>query len=49
MPESVKSLLEAFVDVFSKEFPKGLLPLRDVQHQIDLVPGTNLQITNITA
>jgi hypothetical protein len=38
VPELVKELLGDFADVF----PEGLPPLRDIQHQIDLVSGSNL-------
>jgi hypothetical protein len=34
--------LEEFAGVFSKELPEELPPLRDIQHQIDLVLGSNL-------
>lgn len=36
--EPVKGLLEEFANVF----PGGLPPLRDIQHQIDLVLGSSL-------
>lgn len=39
---SVKSLLEKYVDVMPTELPSGLPPMRDIQHQIDLIPGSNL-------
>lgn len=37
---SVKRLLEEFEDVMPDELPKRLPPARDVDHEIELVPGT---------
>ena len=42
MPPEVSHLLREFADVFLDKLPQGLLPLRDIQHHIDLVPGTTL-------
>ncbi|GJS37661.1 putative nucleotidyltransferase, ribonuclease H [Tanacetum coccineum] len=39
-PEAMIPLLEVFLDVFSDELPNGLPPLRDIQHHIDLEPGS---------
>ncbi|RDX85650.1 hypothetical protein CR513_33131, partial [Mucuna pruriens] len=36
-PTSMKDLLEEFQDVFHKEVPHGLPPLRGVEHHIDLI------------
>ncbi|XP_071923101.1 uncharacterized protein [Coffea arabica] len=33
---------EEFKDVFPEELPKGLPPIRDIEHQIDFVPGAIL-------
>ena len=38
IPEEVKPVLKEYEDVFPNELPKELPPLRDIQHQIDLVP-----------
>ena len=38
IPEEVKPVLKEIEDVFPEELP----PLRDIQHQIDLVPGAVL-------
>ena len=36
--QEVKPILE-FVDLMSKEIPHGLPPMRDIQHQIGLIPS----------
>ena len=36
-------LLEEFKDEVLDEIPIGLLPMRNIQHRIDLVPGFVLQ------
>ncbi|GJT80165.1 reverse transcriptase domain-containing protein [Tanacetum coccineum] len=38
IPHEVKSVLEEFKDVVSKELPPGLPLMRDIQHCIDFVP-----------
>ncbi|GJT71687.1 putative nucleotidyltransferase, ribonuclease H [Tanacetum coccineum] len=42
IPEAMIPLLEEFSDVFLDELPDGLPPLRDIQHHIDLEPGSQL-------
>ncbi|XP_059315836.1 uncharacterized protein LOC132066558 [Lycium ferocissimum] len=41
-PSSISSLLHEFDDVFPTELPKGLPPLRGIEHQIDFVLGFQL-------
>ncbi|GKA05669.1 hypothetical protein Tco_0684789 [Tanacetum coccineum] len=36
----VRTILEEFKDVIPNEIPTGLPPMREVQHCIDLVPGS---------
>ncbi|XP_021716716.1 uncharacterized protein LOC110684585 [Chenopodium quinoa] len=38
----LESVLEEFKDVFPKELPPGLPPIRWIEHQIDLIPGAPL-------
>ena len=40
IPTDVEQILEEFVDVVLEEIPHGLPPMRDIQHQIDLVLGS---------
>ena len=40
IPLEVKNLLDDFVDMVPNEFPSALLPLRDIQHTIDLVQSS---------
>ncbi|XP_016732573.2 uncharacterized protein [Gossypium hirsutum] len=42
LPASIVSLLQEFEDVFPKETPKGLPPLRGIEHQIDFIPGATI-------
>ena len=38
IPREVEAILEEVKDICSKELPNCLPPLRDIQHQIDLIP-----------
>lgn len=42
LPEDVLSLFEEFKDIMPKELPVELLPMRDIKHYIDLIPGPSL-------
>ena len=42
VPASVEFLLQEYKNVFSKEIPNGLPPLRGIEHHIDLIPGASL-------
>jgi hypothetical protein len=35
-------MLEEFRDIMPEEMPEGLMPMRDIQHYIDLVLGASL-------
>ena len=41
-PPNVVAILHEFKDVFPEDIPGGLLPMRDIQHEIDLVSGSSL-------
>ena len=38
----VANLLQEYADVFPKDLPPGLPPLRGIEHKIDLIPGAQL-------
>nr|KYP31417.1 Transposon Ty3-I Gag-Pol polyprotein [Cajanus cajan] len=42
LPHEVQKLLKEFDDLFPQEVPSGLPPLRGIEHQIDLIPGSSL-------
>ncbi|CAL9015407.1 unnamed protein product, partial [Prunus brigantina] len=41
-PKELTPLLQEFNDVIPEELPAGLPPMRDIQHCIDLIPGSTL-------
>ena len=41
-PPEVAPILQEFADIFPEELPEGLPPMRDIQHAIDLIPGSSL-------
>ena len=43
--KEVEPILEEFVDVVPKEISHGLPLMRDIRHQIDLIPGSFLPNT----
>ncbi|XP_074303637.1 uncharacterized protein LOC141638109 [Silene latifolia] len=42
MPAEVRPLIQRYKEVFPRELPSGLPPLRGIEHHIDLVPGSVL-------
>ncbi|XP_026400290.1 uncharacterized protein LOC113296178 [Papaver somniferum] len=42
IPIAAQPLIKEFIDVFPNELPDELPPLRDIQHHIDLIPGSSL-------
>jgi hypothetical protein len=42
IPPVVTKLLQDYADVFSNELPPGLPPIRGIEHQINLIPGSQL-------
>ena len=42
LPSVVESLLQEFAEIFPEELPHGLPPLRGIEHQIDLLPGSSI-------
>ena len=42
IPPEVQLLLHQYQDVFPEDLPKGLPPIRGIEHQIDLDPGVAL-------
>ena len=42
LSSSIVSLLQEFEYVFSEKIPKGLPPIRGIEHQMDFVPGATI-------
>ena len=42
LPSVVVSLLQEYEDLFPEEVPRGLPPLRGIEHQIDFIPGASI-------
>ncbi|XP_048502869.1 uncharacterized protein LOC125498660 [Beta vulgaris subsp. vulgaris] len=42
VPKHLERVLDEYSDVFPQDLPPGLLDIRGIEHQIDLVPGASL-------
>ena len=42
VPEEVQSILKDFEELVAEDLPNVLPPMRDIQHQINLIPGSSL-------
>jgi hypothetical protein len=42
LPPAVANVLQEYSDIFPSEIPAGLPPIREIEHQIDLIPGASL-------
>ena len=42
VPSAFSSMLDRYKDVFPHETPKGLPPIRGIEHQIDFIPGSSI-------
>ena len=42
LKHQLEAVLNEYDDVFPNELPRGLPPIRGIEHQIDLIPGTPL-------
>ena len=42
VPKEFKSMLEGFQDIMSKDHPSELPPTREVEHEIDFIPGSSI-------
>ena len=42
LPNVERIFLQEFKNVFLEEVPKGLPPIRRIEHQIDLIPGVQI-------
>ena len=40
--KDLKKILKDFQDVFPKDLPSGLPPKRDIDHKIEIIPGSEL-------
>jgi hypothetical protein len=44
VPSFFSFMLDRYKDVFPLETPKGLPPIRGIEHQIDFIPGSSIPI-----